>query len=99
MENSPRRTFDPAFKLEVLKLADQGDKTVVEIARDLGFYPEQIFRWRKAAAKNPKSAFPGKGHLTPQEQELKRLRKELFDTREESDIFKKALAVFSRAPR
>jgi transposase len=99
MENSPRRNYDPAFKLEVLKMVEQGNKTVVEIASDLGLYPELIYRWRKSAAQNPQSAFPGKGHLNPQDQELRRLRKELFDTREERDILKKALAVFSRAPK
>lgn len=98
MEKSPKR-FDPAFKLEVLKLVEQSDKTVSEIARDLGLYPEQIFRWRKAAAKNPQSSFPGKGNLTLQDQEFRRLRKENFDLKEERDILKKALAIFSRAPR
>ena len=66
MKKSPKR-FDPAFKLEVLKLLEQSDRTVSKIARDLGLYPEQIFRWRKAAAKNPQAAFPGKGLLSTQE--------------------------------
>ncbi len=41
-------------------------------------------------------AFVGKGHLKPQEAELKQLQKELEEVKEERDILKKALAVFSR---
>ena len=41
-------------------------------------------------------AFPGKGKLKPEEEEIRRLRKEFEEMREERDILKKALAVFSR---
>jgi transposase len=41
-------------------------------------------------------AFVGKGNVKPEEAELKRLRKELADVKEERDILKKALSVFSR---
>jgi transposase-like protein len=36
------------------------------------------------------------GHQTPQEEELRRLKRELEVTRQERDILKKALAIFSR---
>jgi len=42
------------------------------------------------------AAFPGKGHMTPEQEELRRLRRELADVTEECNILKKALAVFSR---
>jgi transposase len=41
-------------------------------------------------------AFPGSGHQTPQEEELRRLKRELEVTRQERDILKKAFIVFSR---
>ncbi len=44
-------------------------------------------------------AFPGKGHLKPQDEELRRLRKKLADVEEERDILKKALAIFSKEPK
>jgi transposase len=41
-------------------------------------------------------AFVGKGRVTPEEAEIKGLRKQLEKVREERDILKKALAVFSK---
>jgi transposase len=35
----------------------------------------------------------GKQKLAPQEEEIKRLKKELYDVRQERDILKKALAI------
>ena len=41
-------------------------------------------------------AFVGKGNLKPEDAELKRLQKELEEVKEERDILKKALGVFSK---
>ncbi len=40
-------------------------------------------------------AFTGKG-VKPEDAEIRRLRKELDDVKEERDILKKALSVFSK---
>jgi len=49
---------------------------------------------------NGELAFPGNGkqRLTPQEEEIKRLKKELCDIKQERDILKKALAIFTKKP-
>jgi len=39
-------------------------------------------------------AFPGKGKLKPEEEEIRRLRKEFEEMREERDIFKKRWPCF-----
>jgi len=41
------------------------------------------------------NAFPGKGHVKPSDAEVVNLRKELAIVREERDILKKALGIFS----
>ena len=41
-------------------------------------------------------AFTGKGCVKPENMEIRRLRKELEKVREQRDILKKALAVFSK---
>jgi transposase len=53
-------------------------------------------RWRAQYGKNGELAFPGNGKqkFTPQEEEIRRLKKELYDVRYERDILKKALAFF-----
>jgi len=41
-------------------------------------------------------AFPGSGHQTPQEEELRQLKRENELLRQERDILKKAIGIFSR---
>jgi len=44
-------------------------------------------------------AFPGSGHQTAQEEELRRLKRELEITRQERDILKKVVSIYSRESR
>ena len=93
-----RRKYDKTFKLEVLKMIQQSDKTIKSIAQELGIHPGVISRWRKEFRKHETDAFPGKGHQTPEDEEIRRLRKELADIKEERDILKKAVAFFAKHP-
>jgi transposase len=61
----------------------------------LGIGPSILQRWVTAVRANPGTAFPGKGKLSPEAQELETLRRKLAMAEEERDILKKALAVFS----
>ncbi len=51
--------------------------------------------WVESHKRDGAEAFPGKGYLKPGEAEWAQLRKELSIAREERDILKKALGVFS----
>lgn len=93
-----RRQYDHEFKREAVRLATRGDKTMTQVARDLGISANILSRWKRQLSDDPAFAFPGKGHLKPADEELRRLKKELRDVTEERDILKKALAIFSRIP-
>lgn len=43
-----------------------------------------------------KDAFPGKGNLRPEDEEFRKLKKEIADLKEENEILKKAMRIFSR---
>ena len=43
--------------------------------------------------------FPGKGRLSPEDEELRQLRRENNRLRRERDILKKAVATFSEEPQ
>lgn len=90
------RKYDREFKIEAVKLATRGDKTIAQVARDLGINRNLLGRWKKQLNNDPSFAFPGKGFMKPADQELHRLKRELNDIREERDILKKALAIFSK---
>lgn len=94
-----RRQFDAEFKREAMRLSQQPGRTMASVARDLGISETNLWRWRKKLAESGDSAFPGTGHVSVEEEELRRLRRELVDVTEERDILKKALAVFSRHPK
>lgn len=94
-----RRRFDKEFKQEVVRLVVEGGRQVSEVARDLDIHPNVIHRWKREYLEDTEHAFPGKGHMKPEEEELQKLRKKLADVTEERDILKKALAIFSKHPR
>ncbi len=89
-----RRSFTPQFKKDAVALVLAG-RSVTEVARDLGIARSLLQRWKDQLAKDPQDAFPGKGNLTAQADEVRRLQKQLRDVTEERDILKKALAYFA----
>jgi transposase len=93
-----RRQYSEEFKKEAVEYSLASEKSVKEVARDLGISHHNLDRWRTQYRKRGKLAFPGHGkeNLTPQEAENRRLKKELADTTIERDILKKALAIFTK---
>ena len=98
-KGEPKRVFDKAFKHEAVRLVLEGGRTVAEVSRNLGICESVLHRWKRQYQEDPEHSFPGKGRLKPMEEELRRLKRELADAREERDILKKAIAYFSRGPR
>ncbi len=92
---STRRSYNREFKIEAVKLATRGDKSLAEVSRELGISATVLHRWKSQFLNDPQFAFPGKGRLKPDEEELRLLKKQLRDAEEERDILKKALAIFS----
>lgn len=99
MSNEKRRKYDREFKLEAVRLSHEPGRSVAGVARDLGISGNVLHNWRIRLAEDEVSAFPGKGHQSAEQTELRRLRRQLAEVTEERDILKKALAVFSRGPR
>ncbi len=90
-----RRNFDRSFKIEAVRLVVAEGRKVAGVARELGIGANVLHRWKRQLTDNGSGAFPGKGHQTSEQEELLRLRRENVDLREERDILKKAIAVFS----
>ncbi len=90
-----RRQYDRAFKLEAVRQVTEEGRPLAAVARDLGINENSLYRWKKQLSDQGDTAFVGTGNLTPEEAELRRLRRELADVTEERDILKKAISVFS----
>ena|SRR5437868_1225946 len=91
-----RRTYTAEFKTEAIKLVTEQGYSVAEAARSLGISENLIRNWKQALQDQGDRAFPGQGSLSPQEQELARLRAENKRLLAERDILKKATAFFAR---
>src|SRR5829696_8428923 len=90
-----RKTYTPEFKLAAVKMITDQKLSVAEVGRRLGVAENLLHAWKKAAAKDGADAFPGSGHLTPVEDELRKLRAEVKRLTAERDILKKATAFFA----
>ena len=91
-----RRHFTKEFKLEAVRLLNEQDYSVAEAANNLGIAVSTLKRWRKEFSSDGDDAFPGKGHMTAEKEELARLRKQVKRLRMERDILKKATAFFAK---
>ena len=89
-----QRTYDTEFKTEAVRLAKvQG---VPKTAESLGVPQNTLYRWRSETKETGQAAFPGKGKVKAENTDLYKLRRELAKVKQERDILKKALAIFSR---
>jgi transposase len=91
-----RRVYTKEFKEETVHLVLTRGMSVSEVSKDLGIGTETIYRWIRQYKSDPKNSFPGKGHLKPEDEKLRKLERELADVKEERDILKKAISIFSK---
>jgi transposase len=97
-EHRTRKKYDRQFKLDAVRMITEGGKSTASVARDLGIAATQLQRWKKEFSEKPEHAFPGKGRASTENKELEDLRKELARVKEEREILKKVVGVFSKRP-
>ena len=95
-EKQARRSFDKDFKVSAVKLVLESGRSVESIASDLGLSKNTLFNWKKKYLTDAKNAFPGKGHLKPEREELRKKDREIATLKMERDILKKALGYFAK---
>jgi transposase len=91
-----RKTYTREYKLEAVRLASTGDRSIAQVARDLGINKNTLYQWRQDLQADPEQAFPGRGKLKPQDEELRRLRRENQALRQERDFLKRAAVWLAR---
>lgn len=92
-----RRRYPKEFKLEAVQLARESERSVADVARDLGLRPSLLHKWiKQLEVRGPATAFPGAGKVAEPEEEVRRLRRDLERVTQERDFLKKAAAFFAR---
>lgn len=94
MSSSSR--FNKEFKEQTVNQVLSGERTASEIAKELGVHYTTIRDWIKSYKHDGTQAFPGSGHLKPDDEDLRKLRRENANLREENEILKKAAAYFAK---
>ncbi|WP_371362235.1 hypothetical protein SRRS_34390 [Sporomusa rhizae] len=82
--------YDREFKEQVVQRIARGETTITEIAQELETALYTIRDWVRQYKKDGSQAFPGSGNLKEEDAEIRKLRKELSDLKEENAILKKA---------
>jgi transposase len=90
----PRRFFPPEYKAEVVELIRATGKTVGQVARELDLTETAVREWVKRADLD--AGRRTDGLTTGEREELRRLRRENRDLREEREILRKAAVFFAR---
>jgi transposase len=71
-----KRVFTAEFKREALNLVETSGKSLAQVARDLGISDHTLHGWKQQMRTHGQDAFPGSGHQTPPEEEVRQLRRE-----------------------
>ena len=96
--NKTRQVYTSEFKREAIALARTSGKPVAELERELGLSQGLLKYWVRQAKAEGEAAFPGQGRLKPADAELRRLQREVEILRQERDLLKKVVAIFSHDP-
>ena len=91
-----RKKYDKAFKEQVVQRIISGGASISQMAEEVGVHYTTIRDWVRFYKRDGDNAFPGSGNLKPEDEELRRLRRELADVKEENEILKKAAAYFAK---
>ena len=91
-----RRTFDKEYKEQAALRVISGEITASKLAQELGVHYTTIKEWVKNYKLDGENAFPGSGNLKQEDEEIRKLRRELANLKEENEILKKAAAYFAK---
>ncbi|MBO0795523.1 MAG: transposase [Ktedonobacteraceae bacterium] len=89
MQNG-HQTYTKEFKMESAKLVQTSGKSMSKVAEEIGVSDSSLSRWCRQYGVHGEQAFPGSGHQVPEQEEIRRLKRELEVVRMERDVLKKS---------
>ena len=95
MTKKKRRSFAPEFKADAVQLCATGERTVAQVAVDLGLTESALRSWVKTAEANAAPA-SASALTTAERSELADLRRRVKRLQMEREILKKAAAFFAK---
>lgn len=94
-----RKKYSPEFKLDALRLAETSDKSISQLERELGITAGLLHKWKqryriKIDGTAEESSLE-RSELEEAKARVRELERELAITREEREILKKTISIFS----
>jgi transposase len=89
MMTEERKTYRANFKSEAVRLVAKQGYSMSKAARRLDVNVNMLRRWKQQLEEQDSNAFPGKGRLLPEQEELRRLHEEIQRLRMERGMLKK----------
>ena len=90
-----RKKYSKEFKLDAISLVTDQGYSRAEAARSLGLNANMVCRWVQEDQAGDGQAFRGNGKLTPDQEEIRRLKSENKRLQMEKEILKKATVFFA----
>ena len=94
----PRRHFDENYKRHVVELTLRGDRSVTQVAGELGLAESMLYEWRRHYAARPGATTGAPQCLEEAAREIARLRSEVVRLQEREMVLKKSLGILSETP-
>jgi transposase-like protein len=97
----PQSAYNQEFRDTAIQLALAGNKSIAEVARELGLPEWKLYAWvqswRKANSKDAGNNRVAGNHKGAAEEELRKLQKRNKELEMENEILKKAAAYFAKS--
>ncbi|AUI88514.1 hypothetical protein BS333_19550 [Vibrio azureus] len=93
MTKRTRRTFSPEFKLEAAQLVTDQGYSVAEAAKAMNVSKSAMDKWVRQLKQEKQGVTPKASPLTPEQIEIRELKKRIAELEEHNEIIKKATAL------
>ena len=91
-----RKKYTKEFKLDAISLVRDQSLNIAEASRNLGVSAQILGRWIKEEANEDGQAFRGNGKMTPDQEEIRKLKSQVKRLEMEREILKKATVFFAK---
>ena len=90
--------YTEAYRREAVRRSEQEGVTARQVAEELGIHVNQIYNWRNQFKRLSEKQFNSAGgvdYSKAESEEIRRLKREVAELKEERDFLKKATAYFA----
>ena len=91
-----RKKYTKEFKLDAISLVVDQGYTRAEAAKSLGINANMLRRWISEQKDDDEHAFRGNGKLTPDQEEIRKLKSQVKQLELEKRILKEATVFFAK---